>query len=178
VWLRLLILKSVFDCGAAVPPVLMVRRRNRPVWRNGRSVSHRQIRGSRRPGNARLKAPGGDAHGGVRALHLAAFDELGAAPCAGSAARRLPWPVVRRVCSRCRDRQPQQLDHRLVVGEMATVFDDLAQLIVQPLNRIRGLDDLANVRREQKRDGWQQGASAGDRCACQPVGVGWLIRED
>ena len=29
------------------------------------------------------------------------------------------------------DRQPEQFGHRLVVGEMASVLDDLAELVVQ-----------------------------------------------
>ena len=33
------------------------------------------------------------------------------------------------------DRQPQQLDHRVVVGEVAAVLDDLPQLVVQRLDR-------------------------------------------
>jgi hypothetical protein len=51
------------------------------------------------------------------------------------------------------DGQPQQLDHRVVVGEMAPVLDDLPQLIVQRLAAVGGVDDLADLGRElQERD--------------------------
>ena len=51
------------------------------------------------------------------------------------------------------DRQPQQFHYRVVVGEMATVLDDLAQLIVQRFAGIGGVEDLADLRREfQKRN--------------------------
>jgi hypothetical protein len=51
------------------------------------------------------------------------------------------------------DRQPQQLDHGVVVREMPTVLDDLPQLIVQALDRVRGVDDLPDRPRErQERD--------------------------
>ena len=33
------------------------------------------------------------------------------------------------------DRQPQQLDHGVVVGEVSAVLDDLAELVVQRLDR-------------------------------------------
>ena len=51
------------------------------------------------------------------------------------------------------DRQPEQLDHGVVVGEVAAVLDDLAQLVVQRLDRVGGVDDLADLGRErQERD--------------------------
>ena len=43
------------------------------------------------------------------------------------------------------DRQPEQLDHGGVVGEVAAVLDDLAQLVVQRLDGVRGVDDLATA---------------------------------
>lgn len=36
------------------------------------------------------------------------------------------------------DRQPQQLDHRLITGEVAAVLGDLAQLVVQRLDAVGG----------------------------------------
>ena len=36
------------------------------------------------------------------------------------------------------DRQPQQLDHRLIGGEVAAVLGDLAQLVVQRLDTVGG----------------------------------------
>ena len=36
------------------------------------------------------------------------------------------------------DRQPQQLDHRLIGGEVAAVLGDLAQLVVQRLDAVGG----------------------------------------
>lgn len=51
------------------------------------------------------------------------------------------------------DRQPQQLDGRDIVGEVTAVLGDLAQLIVQRLGRVGGVDDAAQCRRErQERD--------------------------
>jgi hypothetical protein len=40
------------------------------------------------------------------------------------------------------DGQPQQFDHRRVVGEVAAVFDDLAELVVQRLDAIGGIGGL------------------------------------
>ena len=49
------------------------------------------------------------------------------------------------------DREPQQLDRGVVGGEVATALDDLAaELVVQGLDRVRGLDDLAEF-------GWERG---------------------
>jgi hypothetical protein len=39
------------------------------------------------------------------------------------------------------DGQPQELDHGVVVGEVPPVFDDLAELVVQRLDRVGGVDD-------------------------------------
>ena len=51
------------------------------------------------------------------------------------------------------DRQPQQLDHRVIVGEVASILDDLAELEVQALDRVGRVDDLAEFGWEgQKRD--------------------------
>src|SRR5699024_1691681 len=41
------------------------------------------------------------------------------------------------------DRQPQQFGRGGVVGEVAAVLDDLAQLVVQRLDAVGGVDDLA-----------------------------------
>ena len=46
------------------------------------------------------------------------------------------------------DRQPQQLDHRLIGGEVAAVLGDLAQLVVQRLDAVGGVDDTPEHRRE------------------------------
>ena len=46
------------------------------------------------------------------------------------------------------DRQPQQFDRRLVGGEVAAVLGDLAQLVVQRLDRVGGVDDPAQGRGE------------------------------
>ena len=51
------------------------------------------------------------------------------------------------------DGQPEQLDHGVVVGEVAAVLDDLPELVVQRLDRVGGVDDLAELGRErQERD--------------------------
>jgi hypothetical protein len=54
---------------------------------------------------------------------------------------RLPWPGSGPLVLDGADGQPQQFDHRVVVGEVATVFDDLAELIVQRLDAVGGIDD-------------------------------------
>src|SRR5680860_275831 len=46
------------------------------------------------------------------------------------------------------DGQPEQLDRRRVVGEMATILDDLAQLIVERLNAVGRVNDLPQRRPE------------------------------
>jgi len=43
------------------------------------------------------------------------------------------------------DGQPEKLGHRVVVGAVPAVLDDLAELVVQRLDRIRGVDDLADL---------------------------------
>ena len=51
------------------------------------------------------------------------------------------------------DGQPEQFDHGVVGGEMAAVLDDFAELVVQALDRVRGVDDLAELGWErQERD--------------------------
>ena len=51
------------------------------------------------------------------------------------------------------DRQPQQFDRRLVGGEVAAVLGDLAQLVVQRLDRVGGVDDPAQGRGEGQEGG-------------------------
>ncbi len=43
------------------------------------------------------------------------------------------------------DGQPEQFDDCVVVGEVAPVLDDLAELIVQGLDRVCGVDDPAQL---------------------------------
>src|SRR5215213_709798 len=51
------------------------------------------------------------------------------------------------------DGQPEQLDHRVVIREVPPILDDLAELVVQRLDRVRGVDHSAHRRRErQERD--------------------------
>lgn len=40
------------------------------------------------------------------------------------------------------DGQPEQLDGGVVIGEVAAVLDDLSELIVQALDRVRGVDEF------------------------------------
>lgn len=51
------------------------------------------------------------------------------------------------------DRQPQQFDRRLVGGEVAAVLGDLAQLVVQRLDRVGGVGDPAQGRGEGQEGG-------------------------
>jgi hypothetical protein len=74
------------------------------------------------------------AEGGFPALELGAFDELARGfalvlGCAGFLGA-LPGSFVLDV----HDRQPEELDDGGVVGEVAAVLDDLAQLVVQRLD--------------------------------------------
>jgi hypothetical protein len=46
------------------------------------------------------------------------------------------------------DGQPEQFDGGVVVGEVPAVFDDLAELEVEGLDRVGGVDDLAEFRWE------------------------------
>src|SRR5438105_8379456 len=81
-----------------------------------------------------------------------AFDE----PVVGLAAVALAGlfgPLAGPLVLDVADRQPQQLDHRLVVGEVPAVLDDLAELVVQALDRVRRVDDLADFRRERQERG-------------------------
>jgi len=55
-------------------------------------------------------------------------------------------PVRRDVAQR----QPDQFGGRLIRREMSARLDDLAQLRVHALDRVRGVDDAANLRRERK----------------------------
>jgi hypothetical protein len=51
------------------------------------------------------------------------------------------------------DGEPQRLDDGVVVGEVAPVLDDLAELVVQRLDGVGGVDDLAGLRGElEERD--------------------------
>jgi len=54
------------------------------------------------------------------------------------------------------DRQPQQLDDRVVAGEVPAVLDDLAQLIVEAFDAVGRVDDLltagGNARNGMNRD--------------------------
>ena len=51
------------------------------------------------------------------------------------------------------DRQPEQLDGGQVVGEVAAVLGDFAELVVQRLDRVRRVDHPPQRRRErQERD--------------------------
>jgi hypothetical protein len=48
------------------------------------------------------------------------------------------------------DRQEQQFQRRLVIGEAAAGLDDLAQRAMQALHRVCGVNHLADRRREGK----------------------------
>src|SRR4029453_4073281 len=47
-------------------------------------------------------------------------------------------------------RQPEQVDGGILGGELSTGLDDLAELTVDGLDRIRRVHDLADVRRERE----------------------------
>ncbi len=42
------------------------------------------------------------------------------------------------------DRQPEQFDDGVVVREVPPVLDDLSELVAEGLDRVRGVDDLAD----------------------------------
>src|SRR5882757_4696326 len=86
---------------------------------------------------------GEGAEGGFPTVHGGAFDESagGFAPAAGCAGffGALPGAFVLDVA----DGQPQQFDHRVVGGEVPPVLDDFAELVVQALDRVGRINDLA-----------------------------------
>lgn len=49
------------------------------------------------------------------------------------------------------DRKPQKLHCRLIIREMTTILDDLAELIVQRLDGVGGVDNFADGRRERQK---------------------------
>ena len=51
------------------------------------------------------------------------------------------------------DRQPEELDGSVVGGEMPTIFDDLAELVVQALDAVGGVDQFAYGGRERQEGG-------------------------
>ena len=74
-------------------------------------------------------------------------------------ARRTGWRIgPSRRSTRCSppahagilDREIEQLQRRIVVGEAASGFDDLAQRSVQRLDRVGGVDHLADAGRERE----------------------------
>ena len=98
-------------------------------------------------------------------------------PGARRAPRRQPASFARaraRLSLDVADRQPQQLDDRVVVGEVTTVLDDLAELVVQRLDRVRGVDDLPEIGSElQERDEpFPRGHPGRDRRGLAPADLG------
>jgi len=64
------------------------------------------------------------------------FDELALVPALGCWQSFLLVAFLGSFVLDVADRQPQQLDHRLIGGEVATVLGDLAQLVVQRLDAV------------------------------------------
>jgi hypothetical protein len=96
---------------------------------------------------------GEGAEGLFPAVHDLAFDEFagcfaGSSGCSlflGSGACAFVFDVA--------DRQPEEFDDGVVGGEVAAVLDDLAELVVQRLDRVCRVDDLADLWWErQERD--------------------------
>ena len=48
------------------------------------------------------------------------------------------------------DREPKKLDRGVVRGEVAAVLDDFSELVVQRLDRVGGVDDLADLGRNSR----------------------------
>src|SRR4030095_2872714 len=93
------------------------------------------------------------AEGGFPPVHGRAFDEPpgSGALVAGPALllRPLPGAFVLDVA----DGQPEQLDHRVVVREVPPILDDLPKLEVQRLDRVRGVNDPAELGWERQERG-------------------------
>src|SRR5690606_27977307 len=51
------------------------------------------------------------------------------------------------------DRQPDQLDHGVVGGELTPILYDLADLVVEALDRIRRVDDAPDLGWEGQKGG-------------------------
>ena len=97
--------------------------------------------------------------------HDLSFDEaaLGLALLALLAA--VPFPVAGSFVLDGADRQPQQLDCRVVAGEVAAVLGDLPELVVQRLDGVGGVNDAAQLGRERQERGepLPRGAPGRDR---------------
>ena len=108
-----------------------------------------------------------DRRGGKVGLHFTrpALDEAIFVEDRELVHRRLP--VVRRAAPVGGDvaqRQPDQLGGRIVAGEVAARLDDLAQLRVDALDGVGGVDHLAHRRRErEERNHVVPGAAPGGR---------------
>lgn len=109
-----------------------------------------QSLGSRRPEKALLRAPWGS----VPALDAGAFDEFervfaweffGSAGLLGA----LSCAFVLGVASS----EPEQLDYGVVGGDKTLVLDDLAELLIQRLDAVGGVDDLAHLGGQNSRTG-------------------------
>ena len=87
-------------------------------------------------GEAFAEGEGEGSEGLVPALDLGSFDELGwgfAGLAFGPAG--FFGPFSGSFVFDVFDRQPEQFDHGVVGGEVAAVLDDLAELVVQRLDR-------------------------------------------
>ena len=75
------------------------------------------------------------AEGGFPAVDGGAFDQAGDGLAIGALAGGLLGAFAGAFVLDVPDRQPQELDDGLVAGEVAAVLDDLAQLVVERLDR-------------------------------------------
>ena len=80
--------------------------------------------------------------GWARALYLVggdlSFDESALGPALGCWQSFLLVAFSGSFVLDVADRQPQQLDHRLIGGEVAAVLGDLAQLVARSLDAVGG----------------------------------------
>ena len=75
------------------------------------------------------------AEGGFPALHGGAFDQPARRGALGGRQALLLGPLAGAFVFDVADGQPQQLDRGVVVREVPPILDDLAELVVQALDR-------------------------------------------
>jgi hypothetical protein len=83
------------------------------------------------------------------ALNDGAFDEAGRCSALAGGEAFLLGALAGGFVLDVADGQPEEFDHGVVGREVPAVLDDLAELVVRGLDRVRGVDDLPDF-------GWER----------------------